>query len=238
MSKSPEEYFQELDFNLPGNAPSSGVTEAEQAFMRKYMGIESPGAVPDNIAKVGEAPAPAAAGKPAPVPADAHAEMSEERKLEEIMRGEQELQMVGFYLGGQEFTVPTITVQEVIRYTTPSKLPMAPAHVAGVVNLRGKVTPLLMLRDMLEVSHPRQGEDKFVIVCRRMGLQIGLIIERIHTMYRVHQKDIDWGIENHLGINVDFVSGLLKVNDLLVGIVSVDRIIDYVLNDTSKPDGI
>ncbi len=160
---------------------------------------------------------------------DVHDEMSAEAALESIMRSEAELQMVGFYLGSQEFTVPTMAVQEVIRYQTPAKLPSAPEFVAGVINLRGKMTPLVYLRDMLEVNQDRKTEDRFIIVCRRKGLQFGLIIERVHTMYRVPQHDIDWGIESHLGVNVDLISGLLKLNDNLVAIVSVDRIVDYVI---------
>jgi purine-binding chemotaxis protein CheW len=137
--------------------------------------------------------------------------------------------MVGFFLGDQEFTVPTVAVQEVIRAVPASKLPTAPPMVAGVINLRGKITPLVHLRDLLEVGSPRLGEDKFIIVCRRQGLQLGMIIERVHTMYRVQQSDIDWGIEVHLGINVDYVAGLLKLREQLVGIVSVDRIIASIL---------
>jgi purine-binding chemotaxis protein CheW len=82
---------------------------------------------------------------------------------------------------------------------------------------------------MLEVNSPRLGEDKFIIVCRRQGFQVGMIIERVHTMYRVPQVDIDWGIEAHIGINVDFIAGLLKLREQLVGIVSVDRIIASII---------
>ena len=175
-------------------------------------------------------PAPAKAAQSLP-PADAHKEMSDEESFDLILRKEAELQMVGFYIGKQEFTVPTLAVQEVIRYETPAKMPAAPEFVAGVINLRGKMTPLVHLRDMLEIRQARETEDRFIIVCRRKGLQIGLIIERVHTMYRVPQTDIDWGIESLLGINnAEFISGLLKLNESLVGIVSVDRIIEHVLD--------
>lgn len=180
-----------------------------------------------------ESPAPKAA--PVPVPAcspqeDLYGAMSEDEPLDIILRRENELQMVAFFLGKQEFIVPTMAVQEVIRYEVPAKMPAAPEFVAGVINFRGKMTPLVHLRDMLEIRQARETEDRFIIVCRRKGLQIGLIIERVRTMYRVPQSDIEWGIESLLGINnAEFLSGLLKLNDNLVGIVSVDRIIDYVL---------
>ncbi|MDL2314413.1 chemotaxis protein CheW, partial [Desulfovibrio sp. OttesenSCG-928-C14] len=158
-------------------------------------------------------------------------EGDQEPKLEQFLTSEPNLQMVAFYLGDQEFVVPTILVNEVIRYTEPAKLPVAPPFVAGVINLRGKVTPLVHLRDILEVTGPRRTEDRFIIVCRYAGLQVGLIIETVSTMYRVPQASIDWGIEAHLGISADYVSGLLKQNDKLLEIVSVDRIVNNLVKE-------
>jgi purine-binding chemotaxis protein CheW len=219
MNKSPEEYFTEQNFSAQGSGGGS-FTSAEQAFMDKYLGMQEG----EFLHKLGINAASPPEGDP-----DLHQEMTREQPLEELLHSSEELQMVGFFLGNQEFTVPTVAVQEVIRTMPVSKLPTAPRIVAGVINLRGKVTPLVHLRDLLEVSSPRLGEDKFIIVCRRQGLQLGMIIERVHTMYRVRQSDIDWGIETHLGINVDFVAGLLKLREQLVGIVSVDRIIASIL---------
>ncbi|MDR1126404.1 MAG: chemotaxis protein CheW [Deltaproteobacteria bacterium] len=180
-----------------------------------------------------EAPKPAPAQeKPRPTLAEIYDGMDIQAALDHFLKHESELQMVAFYIGNQEFVVPTVIVQEVIHYSTPAKLPAAPPFVAGVISLRGKVTPLMHLRDVLEVkTTSRAADDRFIIVCRFQGLQVGLIIERVHSMYRVPQKDIDWGIEAHLGINVDYVSGLLKLGERLVGIVSVDKIVANLLVD-------
>ncbi|MDR2800460.1 MAG: chemotaxis protein CheW [Desulfovibrio sp.] len=219
MNKSPEEYFKEQNFEAV-NAGGTGLTPAEQAFMDKYVGVDGR-AVIDKLGL--DAPARRMPD------VDLHKEMDSEVPLDEMLRSSPELLMVGFFIGGQEFTIPTVAVQEVIRYEMVAKLPSAPQFVAGVINLRGRVTPLLHLRDVLEVSSPRQDADKFIIVCRRKGIQIGMIIEKVHTMYRVRQSDVDWSIEAHIGANVDFVAGLLKVQDQLVGIVSVDRVIASIL---------
>jgi purine-binding chemotaxis protein CheW len=169
-----------------------------------------------------------------PTMADIYDGMDVKDALDHFLRNETELQMVAFYVGDQEFTVPTVIVQEVIHYSTPVKLPVAPPFVAGVINLRGKVTPLVYLRDILEVPQKIKREDRFIVICRYQGLQIGLIIEKVHSMYRVTQNDIDWGIEAHLGINVDYVSGLLKHDDHLIGIVAVDKIVTNILSDEKK----
>lgn len=223
--RSPEEYFRQHDFGSEAATGGGGeFTAAERAFMQKYLGVEEG----DILRRIGIDPARAGA-------AAGFAEAEDEAEsLDARLRQEPVLQMVGFFLGAQEFAVPTEAVQEVIKFTAPTRLPAAPSFVAGIVNLRGRVTPLVRLRELLGVldeggERGGNGDDKFIIVCRRRGLQMGMMIERVHTMYRVPQQDIDWAIESHLGVSVDFVSGLLKAGERLVSIVSADKILDCVL---------
>lgn len=227
MNKSPEEYFQEQNFStdLPPGANPGEFTDTERAFMEKYMGIDAA----STLQSIGIAPPqPSAAGASPGVAPEEKASEPVEEPLDDMIRRETELLLVGFFLGRQEFVVPTLAVQEVIRFTPPAKLPTAPDFVAGVINLRGKITPLIRLRKLLETADAEGNANKFIIICRRKGLQFGLIIDRVHTMYRVSLSEIDWGVEAHLGANIEFISGLLKLRDQLVGIVSVDRIVDTV----------
>ncbi len=219
MNKSPEDYFKEQDFSAASDDKSS-FSPAEQAFMDKYLGVDG-GATLETLGIEEDGGAS--------TPPDQHQEMAGEAPLEVTLRGAPELLMVGFFIGGQEYTIPTVAVQEVIRTMPLAKLPAAPELVAGVINLRGKVTPIIHLREALGVVSSREQEDKFIIVCRRQGIQVGLIIERVHTMYRVPQADIDWGVESHIGANAEFISGLMKLDDKLVGIVSVDNVIASIL---------
>ena len=226
MKKSPEQYFQEQNFSVetPPEATPGQFSEAERAFLDKYMGVDGEA----TLNKLGIVP-PSESSSQAPV-GEVFTAPPEEEPLDDVLRRETQLLLVAFFLGNQEFVVPTLAVQEVIRASTPARLPAAPEFVAGVINLRGKVTPLIRLGDILEVSGQSQEEDKFIIVCRRKGLQLGLMIDRVHTMYRVAQSDIDWAVEARLGASVEYISGLLKLREELVGIVSVDKIVDIVIN--------
>ena len=225
MMRSPEEYFNAQDF-----APTSSqeeYTPAERLFMQKYLGVDNADVAKD-LGVSAEAP-----GSRAEAEAAYAAVKEEEPPLEVLLKQEPEAQMVGFFIGEQEFVVPTMAMQEVIRYTPPVRLPMAPPNVAGVINLRGKVTPVVILRKLLDVRNKPLEGDGFFIICRRRGLQLGFLIERVHTMYRVPQKNMDWGVESQLGISaeIDFISGIMKSEDgsRLMGIISVDRIVEHIL---------
>lgn len=160
-----------------------------------------------------------------------HGGLEREPDLLEQLRNESELQMVSFFLGRQEFTVPINAVQEVIRSLPATKLPVAPPFVTGVINLRGIVTPIIQLRELLGIAGLEEQEraDKFIVVCKRHGLQFGLVIDTVHTMYRVPQDSIDWAVESHLGIAVQYIFGLMKSKDSLISIISVDNIVEAIL---------
>ncbi len=157
-----------------------------------------------------------------------------EPALESVLKQEEHCQMVAFFIGDQEFVIPTMAMQEVIRFETPIRIPMAPPFVEGVISLRGRVTPVVNLRNMLDVvNKPLETSKKCIIICLRRGIQLGFVVEKIHTMYWVAQSNLEWGVEAQLGINsdVDFISAVMKSEDgmRLLGMISVDKIIDSIL---------
>ena len=217
MVKTPEEYFQAQDFDLPKAQPgqSDGLTSAEQAFLQKYVGTDGAKALGIDVS--GEQAAPAAPVEAAGPP------------LHELLKEADSIQMIFFYLQGQLYAIPIDAVQEVIRYVPPTALPLAPRYVAGVMNLRGRVTPLLHLEQMLASNCSEQKNDGFIIIGTRSGLQVGLIVERIHNMYTVMQNQIIWNVESQIGANAEFLCGILDYNDKIYGIVSIDMIVDQVI---------
>lgn len=154
----------------------------------------------------------------------------EEEPLSEVLRREPELLMVGFFLDRQEFVVPTLTVQEVIRFVAPTRLPAAPRFVAGVINLRGRVTPLVRLRDLLDIP-ANEGGERSVHHClspQRLAARPDDRTGAHHVQGAAGERRLGCG-KTHLGTNVEFISGLLKLRENLVGIVSVDKIVETII---------
>lgn len=159
-----------------------------------------------------------------------------EPSLDDEIRSQEEIQLVSFFLADQEFTIPINAVQEVVRYMEPTAVPESHDYLAGIVNMRGRVTPVLRLSVILGKKDPPATEQKeveddkrrFFIVCRKADVQVALLVERVHTMYRVPQSAIEWNIEQSMGADVDIVRGLLRSGDGLVGIVSLERMLEKV----------
>ncbi|WP_029457472.1 chemotaxis protein CheW [Solidesulfovibrio alcoholivorans] len=243
MSPTLEEYFKD-SVSLP-EPHAGGFTDAERTFLTRYVGadfeavlaregLSRPSAVTSVTgllpppAASGNGSAPAAPRTDAADAAPAPASVDEEAALEEAMHEARELKLVGFRLAGQELAVPIARVQEVLRAMPVTRLPAAPPHVKGMLNLRGRVVPMIDLAGIMDFSGAR-GEDRFIIVCRCRGMLVGLLVEALTTMHQARGEDVEWGLEARAGVASEMVSGLLKVGDLLVAILSVDSLFQKVL---------
>jgi purine-binding chemotaxis protein CheW len=232
--KNLENYF-EQDVALPETGASAkDLTGSERAFLEKYVGagwentpagkaLERPVQAEQVLGGGLETKTPEAAPDGAP-PAALSGEA-----LEASLMAEEELRLVSFHVSDQVFAVPIMLVQEVLRAVPATKLPAAPPFLAGVTNLRGRVTPLVDLARLLGIPVGQDHEDKFLIVCRVHDMQIGLLVRAIDTMYKAPRGDIEWNIEAQVGVSADLMAGLLKADDRLIKILSVNRLFQKVL---------
>jgi len=232
--KNLENYF-EQDVALPETGASAkDLTGSERAFLEKYVGagwentpagkaLERPVRAEQVLGGGLDAATPEAAPDCAP-PVVLSGEA-----LEASLMAEEELRLVSFHVSDQVFAVPIMLVQEVLRAVPATKLPAAPPFLAGVTNLRGRVTPLVDLARLLGIPVGQDHEDKFLIVCRVHDMQIGLLVRAIDTMYKAPRGDIEWNIEAQVGVSADLMAGLLKADDRLIKILSVNRLFQKVL---------
>ncbi len=211
MVRTPEQYFQEQDFGLPNAGNSSDLTAAEQSFLQKYVGANGASELGITYTESGDIVIP-------DIP-----------PLEEELKERQTLQMIFFYVQEQLYTIPIEAVQEVIKYVPAIRLPLSPEYMAGVINLRGRVTPLIQLEQLLCLSYGQVENDTFIIICQRKGMQLGIIVDKIRTMHTVSAADVSWNVEAQIGANAEYLCGILDYNDKIFGVISIDKIIDHIL---------
>lgn len=209
----------------PAPAPAAASAPAPAAAPEKAV---------EPVPTAGQPPAPAAARAGLKLVPDEPAHTS----LDTILQTQELVTLVGFYAAGDIFVVPIDAVHEVIRYEEPYKLPKAPFYMPGVVNLRGRILPVVRLADLLilegrrkaaAATDPSNGKNGLIIICEARGMQIGLLIDKLHTMFKAGQSDLNWNAEAHLGPSAELLCGLLETGEKLLGIVSVERVVDKLL---------
>jgi purine-binding chemotaxis protein CheW len=248
--KTPEQYFNDSILS-PDSDPSTEYTPEERLFLQKYLGMEaqeqadsredavSPEkvGVQDGADTQGRPLLAQAAGWPQERIIEDHSrvtglqEPARTQRLEERLKQEEVLQFVSFTIFDQKYALPISEVQEVIRFVEPTRIPTAPAFIAGMINLRGRVTPLVLLEDLLSIRGSRRKEVKtrFIVVCRVGGLQVGLVIHSVSTMYRVGREEVEWNIEARLGVGGEVLTGLFKDQEKIIGIIAIDRLVEKIL---------
>ncbi len=93
--------------------------------------------------------------------------------------------LVVFRLGRSEFAAPIDQVLEIIRIPTLTRMPRAPRFVAGVMNLRGKVFPVVALRRRFAMEEAAPGPQARVMVVETQGQVIGLLVDEVREVLRV-----------------------------------------------------
>ncbi len=248
MVKTPEEYFAGLSFTPPEQGATSSFSDAERAFVQKYLGGETLASLPMQT-PLTAMPCPGAdsphisTGTSSAATASTNGQYGHDMEdetaaapaagepLKSQLATHDKVQMVSFYVREQIFLLPVCVIVEVLRYMPLTRLPMAPPFVAGVVNLRGRVTPLLHLDALLTLEQEyRYTPGSFIVVCNGKDMQLGFIVDKIHTMYLVDQQKINWNAENQLGASADFLCGLAEVGDHLHGIIDPEVIVEKLLD--------
>lgn len=153
-----------------------------------------------------------------------------EAALREKWRNAVEIQMVSFLVAGQVFLLPVEGIQEVVRHMELIKVPQAPEFVAGVINLRGKVTPVVHLSALLtNAGIHAYSERNFIIITGSEKLQLGLIIDKVNSMHMVQQGKIIWNPESKLAEAAEFLNAIVDLDDHVCGMVAPETITRLIL---------
>lgn len=134
------------------------------------------------------------------------------------------LQIVSFHVGSEEFGLDILRVQEIIRHQHLTRVPNSPHFVDGVINLRGKVIPVVALRKRFGIAQePTEGETRIVVLEIQTAI-VGFIVDSVPEVLRIPIGAVS--PPPRLGtIEREYVSGVAKLDDRLLMLLDVDRIL-------------
>lgn len=129
-------------------------------------------------------------------------------------------------LGGELFAIDLRHVREVFELESVTPVPGMPASLVGVANLRGTVVPLADLRPQLGM--PAAAAPKYAVVVRHGAQQVGILIDDVPEIRSIHADDLLAASARGVTESRPFLSGLLKVEDRMSGMVEVSRLLASV----------
>lgn len=141
---------------------------------------------------------------------------------EEAPAGDRGVQLVACLVGGVEYGLEISRMREILRVGPITRLPQAPPHVRGVINLRGHIVPVLDLRVRLGLPEQATTTHSRVMVVEREGQRLGLLVDRVLRVLLLPAEALE-PPPQETGQGRAFVKGLGKREDGVILILDLDR---------------
>lgn len=134
--------------------------------------------------------------------------------------------LVCFQLGDEAFGVELALVQEIVHLTGITRVPNAPAHVEGVVNLRGRIVPVVDLRKKLGLAPGEPGRRSRIIIVAAEGRTVGLIVDGVREVRHLPAELVEPAPElATTGLPAGAVLGVGKLPQGLLVLLDLARVL-------------
>ncbi len=137
-----------------------------------------------------------------------------------------ELQLVSFNIGSEEFGVEILKVQEINRMVEITRVPQAPHYVEGVINLRGKVIPIIDLRKRFSLDVKEYDKNTRIVVVDINGNIMGMIVDAVSEVLRLSSSTIEPPPEIVTGVNAEYIKGVAKLEDRLLIFLDLSKVVN------------
>jgi purine-binding chemotaxis protein CheW len=139
-------------------------------------------------------------------------------------------QYLAFSLAGEVFGIPLLDVREIIEYGAVTKIPTMPPFIRGVINLRGRVVPIMDLPARFGGEVMAVGERTCVVIVelRRADgreLDMGLLVDSVNAVLKVDPAGVEPPPSFGARIRLEFIRGMWKWQEKFVILLDVDRIL-------------
>ncbi|MGC8937404.1 MAG: chemotaxis protein CheW, partial [Thermodesulfovibrio sp.] len=131
-------------------------------------------------------------------------------------------QYIGFILGKNEYTIPILQVQEIIKLPQITIMPGVPFYVEGVTNLRGRVIPIVNLKRILGIEEETVA-GKVVVVSSGRAV-FGALVDNITGVVNIDEKEIE-SAEEFMQHGQSAIEGVARLNDRLLVLLDIKKLI-------------
>jgi purine-binding chemotaxis protein CheW len=136
-----------------------------------------------------------------------------------------ENQIVVFNLAGEQYGVHISKVESIIKMQAITKLPHAPRYVEGITNLRGRVVPIIDLHRRFDLNDKPSTADDRIIVVNTSGEDIGLVVDEVSEVLTINEQAVEPAPNITTTIDSSFITGIAKIDQRLVILLDLEKVI-------------
>lgn len=149
-------------------------------------------------------------------------------------------QYLTFVLSGEEYCVELFKVQQIIQLESITKVPLSPAFILGVINLRGKVVPVVDLRIKFEMEVQERTEKTCMVVLQLSAsgapFTVAFLIDEVKEVTKISEEAIDAVPEFGASFDVSYLMGVAQINDSVRMLLDIDKL--FSLEELNRIDSL
>jgi purine-binding chemotaxis protein CheW len=130
-----------------------------------------------------------------------------------------------FALAEEEYGLEILKVREIISMSEITSVPKTPDYVKGVINLRGKVIPVVDLHLKFSMDEAPYTDETCIIVVDVNGVEMGIIVDHVSEVLNIASGDIEDAPEFGASVNIDFILGMGKAEGRVTILLDISRVI-------------
>lgn len=135
------------------------------------------------------------------------------------------MQIVVFNIGKESYGVPINVVHEIVRVPDVTAVPDAPAFFEGVINLRGRIVPVMDLRTRLRLPRQERSKSSRVLITQSKGVVIGLLVDAVHEVRKLPAESLEAPPEMISAVGIEYITGVAKAGERLIVFLDLDKIV-------------
>ncbi|MBN2754171.1 MAG: chemotaxis protein CheW [Candidatus Goldbacteria bacterium] len=148
-----------------------------------------------------------------------------------------EKKIVGFRLKGEEFAFNIMKVVEIIRLKQITPVPTAPSFIEGVINLRGKIIPIIDLRKRFKLHEDARGKNVRIIIIEMHGSQlVGVIVDEVTQVITVPEEQILPAPPSIVSVGGRYIEAVVQLEDKIIVFLDIEKI--FSDQENSEMQGI
>ena len=145
--------------------------------------------------------------------------------MDQVKKAVEDLQAVVFMLNKSYYGVPILQVQEIVKMTEITEIPNTPDFVQGIVNLRGKIIPIIDMRKRFGLPEEEVNENWKILILKSDDVLFGVMVDQISEVEKVPATLIEKPPKIVAGVNGKFINAIAKMENRLLILLDIGKIL-------------
>ncbi len=135
------------------------------------------------------------------------------------------IQMVVFSIGKELYGVGIESVHEIVKVPDVTEVPDAPSFLEGVINLRGKIVPVVDLRKRMRLDGRERTKSSRVLITENDGRLVGLLVDSVSEVLKIQPEAVEAPPDMIASIGVEYITGVAKVEGRLIILLDLKKVL-------------